>query len=734
MTDLLSSLRARAEATPGSVVFRDDHGAITAAALLRRVGATARRLAGLRHPIGILLPNAIDFVVADLACKWTGRTAVPLPDLFSAAQLAHVARDAGIGTALTDAALAPRATALAASVIVIDAAEAEPPALAQGWTTIAYSSGSTGTPKGAIHGDRQMTHSARALARAAAATAEDIYLSVMPMALLLEQLSAIHLPLLVGGNAVLSTRLTRSALLGDGATLAAAIQAARPSVLSLVPHLLRVWLWALDARGMRPPESLRLVAVGGAPVPTALARDAWSRGIPVHEGYGLTECCAVVALNRPGARAEGTVGKPLDGVRVDVVDGEIVVSGPTVMDGHLNGTTPQASWATGDLGTIDRQGNLVVRGRRDAVIRTALGRNIHPEWIEAMISGDPRVRRCVVLGDGLPWPAALLEPSASGREWLAAGGDAAAIVRERTEDAPDYARPRQVVVLPEGGLGDPALLTANGRPRRAAIAQRHAASIQTSEGFSIGGEAGSLRGYERLLRETATQRREFLEIPVIRRAVASGVSRELYVAFLEQAYHHVKHTCPLLETAASRCDADTWLHQALRHYVAEEKGHDEWILGDVAAMGGDAEAVRNGTGRPPCRAMVAHAYEAIASRGPAALLGMVHVLEGMSVLLAEQAAASIRRSLAPSGPHRGDAAGFRYLTSHGALDVEHVAFFRSLVDRLDDPETEQAVIDTAKAVYRLYGDIFRDLDAAIGTPDSTGARRETTNKGGRLAT
>lgn len=214
-------------------------------------------------------------------------------------------------------------------------------------------------------------------------------------------------------------------------------------------------------------------------------------------------------------------------------------------------------------------------------------------------------------------------------------------------------------------------------------------------------------GYERLLWKTAAERRAFLDIPVIQAAVSSGVPRPLYLAFLAQAYHHVKHTCPLLTAAAERCaPRQDWLRTSLLHYIDEEKGHEQWILDDIAAMGGDAAAVRDGEPRPPCKAMVDHAYRAIGERGPWALLGMVHVLEGMSVVLAERAAAAIRASLGGAAP---GGAGFRYLTSHGALDVDHVGFFRTLVDRVEDAESEAAVVDTAKAIYRLYGDIFRDL-------------------------
>jgi len=212
--------------------------------------------------------------------------------------------------------------------------------------------------------------------------------------------------------------------------------------------------------------------------------------------------------------------------------------------------------------------------------------------------------------------------------------------------------------------------------------------------------------FQRLQRETASDRDAFVAIPLIQHTVAHGASKDLYLAYLVQAYHHVKHTCGLLALAASRCRPDDRAYQdALFDYIEEERGHDLWILEDIAALGGDIAAVRGAEAGLACKLMVAYAYYGIDHVSPYSLLGMVHVLEGMSVLLARKAAAAIGRSLdvAP------DQNGFKYLTSHGALDEEHVEFFEKVVNRIEKPAAQKAVIDTARVMYRLFGDIFRDL-------------------------
>ena len=211
--------------------------------------------------------------------------------------------------------------------------------------------------------------------------------------------------------------------------------------------------------------------------------------------------------------------------------------------------------------------------------------------------------------------------------------------------------------------------------------------------------------YERLVTETADSRNAFLSIPLAGSTLRSGASRSLYFDFLAEAYHHVKHTFPLLALAASRT-SDLRYQDALVEYMEEERGHEQWILNDIRALGGDPDTVRDGQGGPACRIMVGYAYYAIEHISPYAFLGSVHVLEGMSVLLADQVADAMKASLGLESE-----TGFTYLRTHGSLDSEHVAFFRKLVDGFDDRKTQRVIIDNATIFYRLYGSIFHDLGA-----------------------
>jgi len=213
--------------------------------------------------------------------------------------------------------------------------------------------------------------------------------------------------------------------------------------------------------------------------------------------------------------------------------------------------------------------------------------------------------------------------------------------------------------------------------------------------------------HDHLAAATERERSAFLAIPVVQRALREGVDRATYLLFLEQAYHHVKHTCRLLALALAHCsDRDGRYMAALLEYMEEEKGHEAWILDDIAALGGDSDRVAAGDGVLPTRAMVAYVRDAIQRESPYAMLGMVHVLEGLSAQLALTAARRLQASVGSEG-----GAGFSYLGSHGALDREHVAFFEGLVDGIEGEAERNAIVRTARAVYRLYGDVFREVDA-----------------------
>lgn len=217
-----------------------------------------------------------------------------------------------------------------------------------------------------------------------------------------------------------------------------------------------------------------------------------------------------------------------------------------------------------------------------------------------------------------------------------------------------------------------------------------------------------MRLFERLQQTTYAARDDLLAHQIIRDALAGRIALAQYVAFLTQAYHHVRHTVPLLMACGSRLpDRLGWMREAIADYIDEEQGHDEWILSDIAACGADPAAVRCGKPGLATDVMVAYAYHQIDRGNPVAFFGMVHVLEGTSTAIATAAAEGMQSTL------RLPANAFTYLTSHGSLDMEHVKLFAGLIDRVTDAGDQQAVIDCANAMYHLYGNVFRSLPGSL---------------------
>jgi long-chain acyl-CoA synthetase len=476
--DFLVALGRRAVDDAEREAFRDHDESLDYAALARRVAGAAEELRPLPQRLGLLGASSIDWLVTDLAAWAVGKELVSLPHFFSDAQLAHIVADTGLKTVIAAADQMDRAGRLADHIVPMPRAVAAwRPAQMTG-LRIVYTSGSSGTPKGVLLGASQMRHSCAALLKASDAQAGDRHLSVLPYALLLEAICGIYLPILAGGSCIIAADVVQAQGSEIGVRLGEAAARERPTTSVLVPQLLQAWTILASVGRVQIPDSLRFVAVGGAAVPGAIAQRAWEVGIPVYEGYGLTECCSVVAVNRPGERRCDTVGRPLPGCDLRIADdGEIVVRSPAVAQGYLGRTDGPADgeWRTGDLGRIDVDGYLHVSGRKDNLIVTANGRNVTPEWVETMLLADPGIARCAVLPAPDGQLALLMEPSLLAAAWFAKANEArlASLIESLTAAAPDYARPRRFALLPPEGFAAAGLLTPNGRPRRRDIAARY---------------------------------------------------------------------------------------------------------------------------------------------------------------------------------------------------------------------------------------------------------------------
>lgn len=478
MNDLLRQLAARAASDPTAVAIVGNDEQLTALELFGAVCALADTLqrSGLRR-LALIAENSPRWIIADLACMKAGICVVPLPPFFSGEQLRHGIRQSGVDGLLTDA---PQRLAH----ILGQPAETVPQQAAQGMTLcriadagdvplptgtakVTFTSGSTGAPRGVCLGNAQQMRVVNSLTRALELR-NPVHLCLLPMSTLLENVAGIYTTIMADGRVIAppgaAVGLSGAAAL-DIPTLLDALVRHQPTSVILLPQTLVALVVAMDA-GWVPPPSIRFAAVGGGHVAGDLIRQARSFGLPVYEGYGLSETGSVASLNRPGCDLPGSIGRPLDHVTARIADDEIVLSGNSLL-GYVDdpdGWYPETV-ETGDIGRLDAGGFLHIDGRRKNILISSFGRNINPEWIEGRLLGRSILRQCIVVGDGKPWCSALLSPT----DPACSDDDIQAWIDAVNADLPDYARILGWHRLATPLTRDAGLLTDNGRPRRPAI-------------------------------------------------------------------------------------------------------------------------------------------------------------------------------------------------------------------------------------------------------------------------
>ncbi|MGH9698676.1 MAG: AMP-dependent synthetase/ligase, partial [Candidatus Acidiferrales bacterium] len=164
---------------------------------------------------------------------------------------------------------------------------------------------------------------------------------------------------------------------------------------------------------------IRLFISGGAPLAPELAEFFWAVGLPVYQGYGLTETSPVVSANMPGHNKVGTVGRPIPNVQIGFAeDGEILVKGPCVMQGYYNKPAetretfnPDGWFCTGDIGRLDEEGYLLITDRKKELLKTAAGKFVAPAPIENLLKTSPFVANAIVVGDRRKFISVLIIPA-----------------------------------------------------------------------------------------------------------------------------------------------------------------------------------------------------------------------------------------------------------------------------------------------------------------------------------
>ncbi|BAN49842.1 AMP-binding protein [Metapseudomonas resinovorans] len=476
--DLREVLRQHAGRLPQPLALRGDTRRYTYAQLLAEV---ERRETLLRTEapgvFALGLDNGPEALLWDLAALLSDRPCLTLPPFFSPSQRAHCLEQCQVTLAVAEGEVAGE---LESAGFQFDGLFWRKPgngraALPFGTAKVTYTSGTTGQPKGVCLGAPALLRVAQELEIVSRATAPTHYLAVLPLAVLLENLG-VYAALLAGACVTLlpQRQLGIQGASGvDWPKLLATLILSGAQSLILVPQLLLGLVTAIE-RGHLGAAQFRFVAVGGARVSKDLLDRAARVGLPVYEGYGLSECASVVCLNRPGANRPGSVGPALPHVRLRLAaDGEVEVSGCALL-GYLGEAPFEGQWwPTGDLGDFDADGYLYLKGRKKHQFITSFGRNLNPDWIEAELTQGGVIAQAFVHGEGLPGNLALLWPinPHCDRQTLV---DA---VAKANAALPDYARISAWRRLEAPLTAADGLLTSNGRPRREAILARYRTTL-----------------------------------------------------------------------------------------------------------------------------------------------------------------------------------------------------------------------------------------------------------------
>lgn len=443
--------------------------------------------------VGIHLHNSPAWIISDLAAIQAKVRNIPLPTFFSDQQLHHAMVDGHIDAIITND--PDRLTSIAKvsyyrdivvagrqlTLIQLENASRQSPVADK----VTYTSGTTGTPRGVILPLEHIETVAQSLSDASSATNQDRALALLPLSTLLENIGSVYVPVLAGAEIIVPDPL-ETGLLGsshiDLKAFSSMLNKYRPTTMILPPQLLKLAVGL--ARQRLLPDSFRYIAVGGAPVGTALLQQASELGLPVYQGYGLSEACSVLTVNRPDEQRPGSVGKPLPHAHIRINDDGEIIAGGTIYKGYLNQSDqPVAELATGDLGYIDEDGYLFISGRKKDTIITDYGRNIAPEWIESELQAHAHIAQAAVFGNGKPFPSAILVPSTTLNAKLTNGKNSSMVtelnvaIDEVNQHLPDYARITRFQVADEPFSTRNGELTSNGRPRRNIIAQNYSKQI-----------------------------------------------------------------------------------------------------------------------------------------------------------------------------------------------------------------------------------------------------------------
>ncbi|HKB74347.1 MAG TPA: long-chain fatty acid--CoA ligase [Burkholderiales bacterium] len=487
--------------------------------------------------VALCLKNGIHWVAADQGALGLGLVVVPLYADDNPENVAWCLENSGARLLVAEssrmanglhsvAASLPRVLCLAAdpgsghdaveAVLPKQAPAFEVAALEDGaLATICYTSGTAGRPKGVMLTHGNILANVSACERLRLARSDDVFLSLLPVSHMFERTGGYYLPLSIGAKVTYARSISQ---------LAEDLASERPTLMFAVPRVFEKFAARLDEALAKSPAKKRLfdlvvaaggraerreagladrvvlallrsrvagpvlarlggrmrfAVLGGAPLDPAIAWLFVGLGLPVLQGYGMTEASPVISVNRPEGNVPESVGLPLDNVEVRIAaNGELLARGPSVMKGYWS--NPEASaksldregWLhTGDLAEI-RDGRIYIRGRLKDVLVLSNGEKLPPQDVELAILGDGVFEQGILIGEGRPFLTLVAVTRESDEKTLIQRAN------DRLKAFPRYIRVRRVVATHEPWTVENGLLTPTLKVKREPVQKKFSAEIE----------------------------------------------------------------------------------------------------------------------------------------------------------------------------------------------------------------------------------------------------------------
>lgn len=479
MSKVLQAIKQSAQQQPEKLAIKSNLQNYSYADLLRESNHLAEMLADYKgQTIAIDIGNSPSWVISDLACIQNTICSVPIPAFFTDAQREHALKSSGAVAILNDRQTGEEITVCGHQTLYIQQlahGENTLDKLPEQTAKVTYTSGSTGEPKGVCLSLSAMEQVAESLVGVLGSEIGINTAAILPLPVLLENIAGCYATLLSGGCYNIHTPdhigFTQP-FRPDFKQLAEHLQSIEASSCILVPELLRGLMQALHVTQSALP-SMQYIAVGGSKVSDKLLMQAQALGLPVYQGYGLSEAASVIAVNRPAHNNVLSVGQLLPHVELATSDNRELIIKNSAFLGYVGDEDTATDFATGDLGKIDEEGFIYLNGRKKNLLITSQGRNVSPEWPESELLTQSAIAQTIVVGDGQAHLSALVVPS-SGEVDTQAINNA---IDQANQHLPEYAHIKHTMIVPPFTLANQQL-TGTGRVKRNKILETYQSNIQ----------------------------------------------------------------------------------------------------------------------------------------------------------------------------------------------------------------------------------------------------------------